>query len=746
MQSFSDKFTKKEVVEEEGDAAPTNKRVGKQNLLHTAKTASYVDDESLYIARISTKKRLEYWAQLILNDENRTLRVPSNFKSWLKADIASKEDKWAEFPVRLVKIFSFITSNRWDQWFNNFFILWLLIVIFVSDGWAAMYGPMLHSVGEGIALLPIFAMMITQLVPFFGTIYFIHHCNDLVHYSASISFGKWAFAAALTAQYIEYFYYGGRGNSEAAGRCAYGQESHPANRSLSCRIRDIGKKFASLVKVKKDAKIADIEAGLSLNEENELSKGENSAKSSKSRKDLQMVEVKSGEQDEESTVGVLNAADTFADEAAVEVVEHVEWVCVVCGVENRQPRHPEVVSDLVYGTRGELFKRPTVKIQPRRDMPACRKCLTYMDYTPPAGSAHLFQHQPTPFEVFRSYPVVPRIQAGLKDPANTNNKWAQRRTRLRSFLFGLENDSQSAVMPNDWRLKMYVNDKFPEMFRSVLGQGERYKEGELVECMQQKTAWCRGRVVNVRSNETYDIKYDTGDEVRFVSPQQIRLLAEKKSFAYRVELGMVLLVVSFPLWLLLAVTVSPGLLCLGLLLVSVTLLAMRMWLFLQYSFNYSTAGVCQNLLMASFFSLPLLMVVVAAAMAVAGGMRTKWTAVVIVLVVAKLLSLPALFMMRPTFAFMGMAIFPISSIGLYLLAALADASLPFPYKGAIAVAPVLILVGCIKYIRNHLHNIWDVCLIIRPERDISFSNVSLFKRIRDHFASLRKPSVQNNAS
>lgn len=45
---------------EEGKDAdpPTKKRVGKQNLLQGAKTAAYVDDESLYIARISAKKRL----------------------------------------------------------------------------------------------------------------------------------------------------------------------------------------------------------------------------------------------------------------------------------------------------------------------------------------------------------------------------------------------------------------------------------------------------------------------------------------------------------------------------------------------------------------------------------------------------------------------------------------------------------------------------------------------------------------
>jgi hypothetical protein len=190
-----------------------------------------------------------------------------------------------------------------------------------------------------------------------------------------------------------------------------------------------------------------------------------------------------------------------------------------------------------------------------------------------------------------------------------------------------------------------------EMFRVVLKPGERYRESEIVECRQQKTAWSRGRVVNVRSNETYDVKYDTGDEVRFVSPQLIRLLAEKKPLAYSVELGIALLLVSFPLCLLLAVAVSPGLVALGLLLVSAVLLAKRLWLFLQYCVNYGKAGVWQNMAATAVFALPLLASVIAAALAMGGS--AKWTAVAIVLAMAKLLSLPALFMLRPTYAFMG---------------------------------------------------------------------------------------------
>ena len=36
----------------------------------------------------------EFWAQLIYNnDTNRTLTIPTSFKSWIKKEITSNEDK-----------------------------------------------------------------------------------------------------------------------------------------------------------------------------------------------------------------------------------------------------------------------------------------------------------------------------------------------------------------------------------------------------------------------------------------------------------------------------------------------------------------------------------------------------------------------------------------------------------------------------------------------------------------------------
>lgn len=164
------------------------------------------------------------------------------------------------------------------------------------------------------------------------------------------------------------------------------------------------------------------------------------------------------EQDDESTVGVLHPADSLevADQQPEEEVEYADWVCVVCGKENHRPRHPEIERDLIFGTKGVHFKRLTVSIKPRRDMPECAKCFTYMDYKPPAATKHMFSTSTTRYEVFKDYPAVPRMQAALK----TDN-WTKRKNRVYSFFFGVQNNEASAGVVNDWRLRMYVRSVFP---------------------------------------------------------------------------------------------------------------------------------------------------------------------------------------------------------------------------------------------------------------------------------------------
>lgn len=105
--------------------------------------------------------------------------------------------------------------------------------------------------------------------------------------------------------------------------------------------------------------------------------------------------------------------------------------------------------------------------------------------------------------------------------------------------------------------------------------------------------------------------------------------------------------------------------------------------------------------------------------------------------------------------YVGLVLFTLASMSMYLMAAFIDGSLHLPYSVAISIFPALVFLGVCKYIRRHLHTIWDVCLVcifnfgfylllqwcnqfesvfviqvIRPARDVSFSNVSILHTLR----------------
>ena len=126
-----------------------------------------------------------------MQNTSRELKIPDNFDSWIKNEIADTVDQWFRFPSRLTYLFAFIRSNNWDQWFINFFIFWLFLAIFIGDGWAAKYVPFQLNMQNELLMLPIIAMLICQIIPFLGTIYYMNYCYDLVHYSAQINFSQW---------------------------------------------------------------------------------------------------------------------------------------------------------------------------------------------------------------------------------------------------------------------------------------------------------------------------------------------------------------------------------------------------------------------------------------------------------------------------------------------------------------------------------------------------------------------------
>eukprot|EP01034_Spumella_vulgaris_P022493 gene22493-28621_t len=629
-------------------------------------------------------------------------------------------------------------------------------------------------------------MFICQLIPPLGMWYLTHYCNDLVLFKGALKFQSWAFGAALMAQYVEYFYYGGQNHRDLASNCRFG---HPKNnhtvlvyaknyfasttrrhsqihlqqqlqqvdeeegghqnndeQSVDRSLSELGSMTSDDPKHKKKNRHnkhqhtkhkdgADHPAG---DIENQSHQSQQSSMNEGGEDNKQQMVVKRDLTRSQSETG-FEAYKEFLEgqeeEAKEEDIEYMDWTCVVCKRENHLPRHPKIESDIVFGTKGVYYKRTYAVIQPRKDMPSCAKCLTYADYKPPGSSAHTFPHNPEPFAVFEAYPRETTVAPGLKI-----DEHSLRYQNINSFFFGLRNSVYSTPVLNDWRLRKYVMDKYPEIPRQKLPHGEFFQLGEIVECKQQKFDWCRARIIGVKKNHSYDIRYDGGDELRFVSEAAIRLRPEKGGYAYRVEICMVLAAVLLPLGLTVACMGNPSILFIGPLIMSVVLLSIRIVLFVQYFHNYYNAGLCTILRTSSLFALPLLFLMITSVVAASTPLGSPaWVSVAILFILTKAISLPVLYMIRPPYALMGAVIFLQTSIGFYILALHVSGQMPTGSYIAIPLAPLVSTALCLKYVRRNLDSIWDVCLIIRPHRDTRQDNPSILSKVKEDLEAYFNP-------
>lgn len=412
-------------------------------------------------------------------------------------------------------------------------------------------------------------------------------------------------------------------------------------------------------------------------------------------------------------------------------IEMLEWTCIVCGTFSNLPRHPTIDTDVVFGEKGVHYKRTYAHILFGRDMPKCAKCYTYADYKPPLGSAHLFRHNPELYKGYSDYPHKPTVQTGFPSDKSIRSRLVRGKGYCQSFFCGMHDNYNSYAIQNDWRLKKYVFDGFPEIPRVVLTPGDFYCVGEIIECKLQKTDWARAKITEVHSNHTYNIRYDPGDELRYVLESSLRSRPEKRAYVYRVEQCMLLIVVLLPIGLLGMVTGQPSLLALGLMISMTILFSIRCVTMIQYFYNYYAAGLLKILAIHTFYTLPIFFLWIGSIIGMANGSElSTWTTVVVLIIMGKIFSLPILYMMRPAFALISMVLFLFSSAGLFLTAEYVAGSSPFPYI-AIPIGPLIILLLLIKYLRKHLHNVWDVCLVIRPKIDISYTNPSIFLTIRN---------------
>ena len=719
---------------DEGKGKKMKERINQKHaLLLSMKTADYADDGDIYEARLNSNIRVKYWQELLKNKKPRP--IPYGFRSWVQ--VATNKDKeLSNYPIRYLFAFNIIKSRSWDQTYLSLLFVWLIIVIALFDGYIEKYAPAflveLITPNSVVLLLPVVLMIVVITIPTLGVIYFVVVANDLVKYLAQKEFGEWAFTAVLVAQFVENYFYGGRGKNRLAGTVRV----DPNKKSLFAQIGA----FTGIVKeyIEEEETLEkrmkkygldveannedDIEANVDLGRDND-SVAESVENVSPEDMGV-LARLKAQKKAEEDEANRLALEERLKEEALV--TDWTEWKCLVCSKDNRKPTHPKLINDVFFGTTGEYYKRTYGKITPRRDIPVCDKCWTPSDYKPPLSSAHYFPKNTKPYVAFDDFPRKASVHNGLT--FGTLSKYGN---IISSFLFGIQNNHFSKLVFNDWRLPIYLSSIFPELPRQIKPADELYSVGEVVECKLQRSEWQRARIVAARSNHTYDIRYDPGDELRLVQENLLRLPPEKRDYAYKAEICIVFIVWFLPISIIAAFQVAPGLILFSTLIVGGLLFGIRMYNFVKYTMKFINAGCCVIFKQTMLFALPLLFLTLASGVClVKDSIGASWTFIAILLILAKVFSLPTLYMLRPMYLLICGIVFLQTSAFVFLTAKYVDGS-PISPMIAVALAPALTTVLTLKYIRKYLHLMWDPCITIRPPVGYVVDSRSMFEKFLD---------------
>jgi hypothetical protein len=454
---------------------------------------------------------------------------------------------------------------------------------------------------------------------------------------------------------------------------------------------------------------------------------------------LKEEELRKQKQEEEALLE-LNHPELFID-----------WHCLVCKTFNHARKEIQDQNvDVIFGLKGLQYKTTFAQLLWESKSAKCTKCFTAYDYVPPEATAHLFPHNSKPFVAFHDYPPLPRLQHGLP-----RDETSVLMNKIKSCWWGLMGNVTSKLMKNDWKLKKYITDQFPPLFRYTLGPGELYEVGEIVECKQQKLEFCRAKIIDTHpGNNTYDIKYDFGDELRFVPFSKIRPRPEKRSFAYRIELAMILNVVYFPMGIVFALkTMNYGLFFLMFFLTALMLFLVKLVTFVQYCYNFYEAGIWVILRLTLFYTLPIFFLMVFSAIGLSQANElSNWSGITGMLVVTLIFALPVIYAIRASYVVIAGLIFLQVMVGLILLSDYAShyydplvvvtnhlnqdgtttthTYVFHPSFGTsllVPLIPIFTLLITFKYLRRHLKEIWDVCFVIRPLIDTVKHNPSIIK-------------------
>ena len=481
----------------------------------------------------------------------------------------------------------------WDYLYLTWLLIWLICVMMVKDKLAFKANlPVgaFASAPAGTEHLPLLFMFLSQFPPAIGAFYFTHFCNDLTKCVARSNFSFWACNAVLISQYIEFTFYGGKNRADKAGKCRFNKEG-------GWLFRQINKLFAAKVNPEDEEyyNFEDEEQPQVMfpEDDGDMYREEWDDASINTQEQLmEQGETKLGDENgNQGDMRVLDEVDEAAEymakvqaakdqaledarQAAIELrkkeerkcKEWHEWRCITCGKHNRRPAKPAPEVNVSFMEKGTFYKRTIATVTKLPNEPKCEHCYTNCNYKIPKATRHLFPHNPKPFVAFETYPKEVVVQGGVR-PGHLKRIM----NVTYSFFFGITDNATSKLAYNDWRLRLYMNDQFSEIPRQFITppkhfaaadiKGEPLEIGEIVECKLQKSEWSRCRIVNIRKEQMYDIKYDTGEELRFIKEQFLRLRAEKRDYAYRVELCMAFLIFHAPIALAANFLISPAVLC-----------------------------------------------------------------------------------------------------------------------------------------------------------------------------------------
>jgi hypothetical protein len=417
------------------------------------------------------------------------------------------------------------------------------------------------------------------------------------------------------------------------------------------------------------------------------------------------------------------------------VTDWLEWKCLVCGLKNRRPRHPLNLSYTpAFSEKGIYLKKTHAKLIPDPDIPSCSKCFTLANYHPRLCTAHLFKHYQSPYEAFDNYPeMVP-----YRPP---KSKFLTYFDKTMSCFFGQRNHPDSRLMRNDWRMSIYLSSRFPLVPRPMKDSHELYEIGEIIECKKQKMDWSRGRIIESRVSHVYDIIYDTGDEVRLIEENELRLPPAKGSYAYLVELSIALVILFIPMALMLAIYLhSVGIAFLPFLLFSFILFISRLNEFLNAFIEYYAAGCCLIFQQHLLFLYPLLFLFISTLLMILSTVLLIFHMIPIIVITifiifTMFISLPIIYIKRPTFAILALVLFAQLSLCFLLISIRLDGhGKSFIPWVMVDTFPALTSVYTLLRYRRWLGYIWDVSLIIRP---VEYSDYEV-STLRQWYDSLKE--------